>query len=312
MRSTQVQQLLEELHAKYADLRDGKVADYIPELSKADPDAFGVVIATVEGEIHEVGVSRAEFTLQSMSKPFVYGLALEDRGREFLLSRVGVEPTGEAFNSIIELEEKTHRPYNPMVNSGAIAVASMIRGEGMSARISRILDMFRRYTGRPVGVNAAVFASERETAHRNRAIAHLMRHFNVIGPEIDLALDLYFQQCSVSVTCHDLALMAATLAKGGVHPLTGERALRADLVRDVLTLMFTCGMYDSAGDWAYSVGIPGKSGVSGGIFGVVPGRMGIAVYSPLLDPHGHSIRGEAVFRELSTRLGLSVFHAGAH
>lgn len=302
--------LLANLHQKHLPLRDGKLATYIPDLAKADPDRFGIAIATMDGEapeIHEVGDSRDEFTIQSVSKPFVYGLALDDHGRETLHAHVGIEPTGDAFNSIIELEEQTHRPYNPMINSGAIAVTSLVRGADPEERFGRILRLFSRYAGRELAMDADVYHSERNTAHRNRAIAHLLCHFGVIKPEIDATLDLYFQQCSVLMSTRDLAVMAATLANGGVQPWTGERVLRAEFVRDLLSLMFSCGMYDSSGEWAYTVGLPAKSGVSGGILAVVPGRMGIAVNSPLLDPRGHSVRGLAVFRDLSETLGLSVF-----
>jgi glutaminase len=298
---------LARIHAKYDSIQDGKIADYIPELAKANPRHFGIAVTTIAGDTFEAGDSRHEFTIQSISKPFVYGLALEDRGREDLHSKVGVEPTGEAFNSIIELEEKSHRPYNPMINSGAIAVSSMILGNDPSDRLNRIIGLFSRYAGHPVHVDVPVFVSERSTGHRNRAIAHLLRNFGVIGSEIDATLDLYFQQCSVLMSTKDLSVMAATLANGGVNPVTGERVLQAEFVKDLLSLMFTCGMYDSAGEWAYTVGLPAKSGVSGGILAVVPGKMGIASYSPLLDSCGHSVRGIRVFRELSALWNLSVF-----
>jgi len=300
---------LEELHSKYLPLRQGKIADYIPELSKARPDEFGIAVTTCSGETFSVGDFQKEFTIQSISKPFVYGLALEDLGRDFLRSKVGVEPTGDAFNSIVELEENSHRPYNPMINSGAIAVTSFIQGASSAEKLNRILGLFSRYLGRTPHLDVPVFISERNTGHRNRAIAHLLRHFQVLSHDavLDDVLDLYFQQCSIAMNARDLSSMAATLANGGAHPTTGERAIRSEFVRDLLSLMFTCGMYDSSGEWAYSVGFPAKSGVSGGILAVVPGQMGIAVYSPLLDSRGHSVRGIKVCEELSARLNLSIF-----
>lgn len=308
--SSVLQDLIETLHMSYKDLKDGAPADYIPELAKADPNHFSIVITTIGGESNAVGDTDVSFSLQSTSKPFTYGLILEDFGRDFVLSKIGVEPTGEAFNSIVELEKHTHRPYNPMINSGAIAVSSLIKAETPEKRISRILELFNRYIGRPVGIDGKIFESEKNTAHRNRSIAHLLRHFEVIDDSIDESLDLYFKQCSTMVTTKDLSMMAATLANGGINPVTQVRAIQEKYVGDVLSLMFTCGMYDSSGEWAYSVGIPAKSGVSGAIFGVIPGKMGIAVYSPPIDSKGHSVRGIKIFQELSHRLNLSIFRIG--
>jgi len=301
---------LRDLHARYQGLRDGKVADYIPELTKADPNWFGLCLVTADGQRFEFGDIEQTFTIQSISKPFVYGMALTDLGREATLAKISVEPSGDAFNSI-ELEAGTHRPHNPMINAGAIAAASLVTGEGPADRLNHVLDTFARYIGHPVGVDMAVFTSERATGHRNRAIAHLMRNFDIIDERIEEALDLYFKQCSILVTCRDLAMMAATLANGGVHPLTKERAVPAEYVRDILSLMYTCGMYDFAGEWAYRIGLPAKSGVGGGIIAVVPGQAGIAVFSPPLDARGNSVRGIRVCEELSQRFGLHIFDCHA-
>jgi glutaminase len=297
---------LRDLHAKYQPLRDGAVADYIPELSKANPDWFGICVATVGGQLFECGDSEQLFTIQSISKPFVYGLALADHGRDFTLSKIGVEPTGDAFNSIV-LEQRTKRPHNPMVNAGAIAAASLVKGEGPADRLNHVLEMFGRYAGRELGVDMAVFTSERATGHRNRAIAYLMLNFGMVDERIEEALDLYFKQCSILVSCRDLAVMAATLANKGVNPVTGERAITPDYVRDILSVMYTCGMYDFAGEWAYKVGLPAKSGVGGGVIAVVPGQAGIGVFSPLLDERGNSLRAIRVCEELAERFGLHVF-----
>lgn len=296
-----LQSLINDLYQKYKDLKEGHTATYIPELAHADPENFAIVITTVSGEVFASGDHEVLFSLQSASKPITYGLVLENFGREFILSKVGVEPTGEAFNSIVELEKNTHRPYNPMINSGAIAISSLVKDE------EKLIEHFSKYVGRRLHYDEKVFLSEKKTAHRNRSIAHLLRHFNVIGDDIEESLDIYFKHCSIMVSTRDLSLIAASLANGGINPTTQEKALEAKYVGDVLSLMFTCGMYDSSGEWAYSVGIPAKSGVSGGIFGVVPGKMGIAVYSPRIDQKGHSVRGLHVFRELSHKLGLSIF-----
>lgn len=301
-----MQSVIDELYQHYLKLTDGQVASYIPELSKADPNWFAIVVVTCNGQVYSVGDTNKYFTIQSISKPFVYGMALEEHGREVVSSRVGVEPSGEAFNSIT-LDELSKRPQNPMINAGAIALTSIIKGSDASDRLSRMLEMFSRYIGSDVYVNMPVFLSERATGHRNRAIAYLMRNFDMIGPDIEATLDLYFQQCAVMMNCSQLAVMAATLANAGVNPMTGVRAISAEYVRDVLSVMYTCGLYDFAGEWACNVGLPAKSGVGGGILAVVPRRMGIAVFSPPLDRHGHSVRGIRVCEELSRRFKLHIF-----
>jgi glutaminase len=220
-----------------------------------------------------------------------------------------VEPTGEAFNSLTELEED-HLPYNPMINSGAIAISALLHHDAPQESQRRMMEMFGEYLGRQAKVHDAVKGRELVGAHRNRAIAHLLRHFEVIGDDIDGAIRLYAWQCAVMLDTRELALMGATLAAGGVHPLTGRRALQRKHVRDVLTLMFTCGMYDTSGTWAYHVGLPAKSGVSGGILAVMPGQMGLAVYSPRLDRHGHSVRGIEVFKAWACDWGLGVLGGG--
>lgn len=309
--SADLQQVINEYYQKYKSLKNGRLADYIPELAKANPDHFGIALITVDGQIFSAGDFAQNFTLQSTSKPFIYGLALEDIGREKMLSKVGVEPTGEAFNSIIELEKESHRPYNPMINSGAIAVSCLINGKNFSDRLGKMTRLFEAFCGHPVSVDENVFESEKKTAHRNRAIAHLLKHFGIIEEDnIDVALDLYFKQCSILVNTIDLAMMAATLAKGGSHPVSHQQILTAETSRDILSLMFTCGMYDSAGKWAYTVGLPAKSGVSGGLFASLPGQFGIAVYSPLIDHHGHSCRGLKVLEDFSRDFSLSVFSNG--
>ncbi len=301
--------VLRELHAKFSSNHEGKVADYIPELARANPDWFGICIATVDGQIFEIGDSNQQFTIQSISKPFVYGLALEDNGLEEVLKKVSVEPTGEAFNAIV-LDEASNRPFNPMVNAGAIATADLVHGKDFPERVRRLLTMFSKYCGREVFIDNTVFMSERMTGHRNRAIGHLMLNFEMVSPKIEESLELYFQQCSALVNSRDLAVMGATLASGGVNPLTKERAIEQQYVKNLLSIMFTCGMYDYAGEWAYRVGVPAKSGVAGGIVGVVPGRFGIGVYSPRLDAKGNSVRGIEVFKELSARFGLHAFESG--
>ncbi len=299
---------LKDLYEKYCSLNDGAVADYIPELALAQQKWFGICVVTKEGQIFEVGECDQLFTIQSISKAFVFGLALEDHGREYVNSKVSVEPTGEAFNSIV-LDEETNRPYNPMVNAGAIATADLIKGENGTERLKRLLAMFQRYTGRKHDVNVPVFLSEKATGFRNRAMAYLMRNFGMVTDNIDETLDLYFQQCSIMVNARDLAMLSATLANGGVNPVTQERAIDEQYVQDVVTVMLTCGMYDGSGEWAYRVGMPAKSGVGGGITAVVPNRLGIGTFSPLLDGKGNSVRGIKVCEDLSKDFGLHLFNA---
>ncbi|MGD9637007.1 MAG: glutaminase A, partial [Pirellulales bacterium] len=266
-------------------------------------------VVTVDGQSYDVGDHEQIFSIQSVSKPFMFGLALDDHGREEVLSKVGVEPTGEAFNAIV-LDEVSNRPFNPLVNAGAIATADLVRGKDFADRIKRTLAMFGRYIGREVYIDNAIFLSERTTGHRNRAISHLMLNFGMVSEQIPDSLELYFQQCSIMVNAHDLAVMGATLANAGVNPVTKERAIERRYVKDVLSIMLTCGMYDYAGEWAYRVGLPAKSGVGGGICAVVPGRAGIGIFSPLLDARGNSVRGIKVCEELSQRFGLHSFELG--
>lgn len=300
------QSFLNNLHQTYQSLNAGKIANYIPELAKMDPNWFSICIVTVDGQVFEVGNYDQLFTIQSISKVFIYGMALEEHGRDYVLTRVGVEPTGDAFNAII-LDERSKRPYNPMVNAGAIATTSLIKGSGPSERLNRMLEMFRGYIGHDIFIDMSVFMSERTTGHRNRAMAHLMRNFDMIDDRLDEALDLYFQQCSLMVTCHDLAVMAATLANHGLNPITSIQAVDSRYIRDILSIMYTCGMYNFAGEWAYKVGLPAKSGISGGLIAVVPNQFGIAVFSPLLDLQGNSVRGIKVCEELSQQFGLHLF-----
>ncbi|WP_067992829.1 glutaminase A [Nocardia pseudobrasiliensis] len=285
----------------------GELADYIPELAAVQPDSFALCLATADGRIYGTGDDTTAFTIQSISKPFTYALALADRGPAAVAARIDVEPSGEPFNEI-SLDPITERPRNPMINAGAITAAALIDGRDPADRFARILRCYSRFAGRDLTMNEAVYASEARTGYRNRAIGYMLRSFGIIDSDPDEAVDRYFRQCSVDVTCRDLAVMAATLANNGVNPLTRDRALSAPLTEQVLSVMTTCGMYNAAGDWVSTVGLPAKSGVGGGILAVLPGQIGIAVYSPRLDAHGNSVRGVAACRELSQRLELHFLH----
>ena len=301
-----VQQMLEELHTQYANVNEGEVASYIPELTRANRDHFGIAVVTLDGHTYTVGECDVPFTIQSISKPFVYGLALEDRGESYVLQRVGLEPTGDAFNAI-SLDPESGRPSNPMINAGAIATAGMISGDEGDP-LDRMLEMFARYAGHELVIDEAVYRSESETGHRNRAIGHLLRNFEILTDDPEGALDLYFRQCSITVTCRDLAMMAATLANHGVNPLTGVQAIDARYVNNVLSIMGTCGMYNYAGEWIYRVGMPAKSGVSGGVMASLAGQVGVGVYSPRLDARGNSVRGVLVCDSLSRVYSLNMLN----
>lgn len=286
--------------------QDGKVADYIPELAKIEAEQFGIAIATIDGRLWTQGDTEAEFTIQSVSKAFSYCLALELCGRSTVLAHVGVEPSGDAFNAIV-FDPRTNRPYNPMVNAGAIAVCALIQDVLGEGALAFLLDRFSRAAGRKLTISEAVYRSEAQTGHRNRAIGYLLVNCGAAKEPIEPALDLYFQQCSILVTASDLARMGATLANIGENPASGEQIFDVRAVRDTLSVMFSCGMYDYSGNWALDVGIPAKSGVGGGILGVVNRQVGIGTFSPRLDDKGNSVRGVQVFRKLADEFGLHAF-----
>ena len=306
MEKHEVQFLIEHLHSKFESHNEGQVATYIPELGKANPDHLGICLVSSDGRIFQTGECAQPFTIQSISKPFTFGMAVEELGHEKVFLHVGVEPSGDSFNSI-ELQNGTNRPFNPMINTGAITVTALLHAFHGDQAFDHMLKRFSAAAGRPLSIDEGVYQSESRTGHRNRAIAHLLLNFGMVHDEAEIALDLYFKQCSILVTCRDLATMAATLANMGRNPLTGEQVFDVRCVKDVLSIMFTCGMYDYSGQWAYQVGVPAKSGVSGGVIAVVNRQLGIATYSPRLDKHGNSIRGIEVCMELASRLGLHAF-----
>ncbi|WP_072801972.1 glutaminase A [Rhodococcoides yunnanense] len=305
--TTVVDEILRHVFDVCRDNTSGAVADYIPELAAVAADGFGIALATSDGHVYEVGDTQTSFTIQSISKPFTYGLALADNGEDAVARKIDIEPSGEPFNEI-SLDPITERPRNPMINAGAITSASLIAGRSPGDRFERIRQAYSRYAGRQLTFNDAVYRSEARTGNRNRAIGYMLRSFDIIEDDPDIAVDLYFRQCSIDVTAADLSMMAATMANNGVNPRTRERALSPALVERVLSVMTTCGMYDGAGDWVARVGMPAKSGVGGGVLAVLPGQMGIAVYSPRLDQHGNSVRGVAACRELSSKLELHFLH----
>jgi glutaminase len=305
-----VSRIIHQLYDKYRGCSDGKLADYIPELTRANPDWFGISVATADGHFYSIGDAEQAFTIQSISKAFTFGMVLDELGVNTVEKRIGVEPSGEAFNSI-SLDPISGRPYNPMINAGAIAATGLVSGDDLDDRFEKIRHCFSRYAGRDLDVDEEVYRSESTTGFRNRAIANLLRNFEMLDDPVDEAVEVYFKQCSILVTCRDLSLMAASLANSGVNPVTGERVLKPDNVERVLSVMSTCGMYDYSGEWIFTVGLPAKSGVGGGVVGVLPGQLGVAVFSPLLDAKGNSVRGVQTFTELSRLFNLHLFNSPA-
>ena len=298
---------LDSIVEQTGHVRTGALADYIPELAAADPDRVAVALCTVNGTVYASGDVDHGFSIQSMSKPFAYALAIEDHGIEAVLERVGVEPSGEAFNELSL--DGTGRPRNPMINAGAIATHSLIKTDQVPA-VERVVDLFSRLTDRPVEIDEPLAESELATADRNLGLAYLLHSSGRLETDPRSAVGGYVRQCSATVTVRDLALMASTLANGGVQPNTGERIFSRSGTRQVLSVMASCGMYDAAGDWFTSVGIPAKSGVAGGIIGVLPGQVGLAVFSPRLDEHGNSARGVEMMQRFSDDMGLHLMEAG--
>ena len=288
----------------------GERASYIQPLADADPTKFGLSMVMADGQSYGAGDHQFEFTLQSIAKPFAYALALQECGIEQVLERIGVEPTGEAFNEL-SLESGSKRPLNPMINAGALVTHSLIGDPDDTAdeRSSRVLEFMSACAGRELVVNHDVYEEEIGSAHRNLALGHMLKSYDQLDIPAEVAVRGYILQCSANVTTDDLAVMAATLANGGVNPKTGKQVIEREVVHITLSVMLATGMYDDAGDWITHVGIPAKSGVSGGILGVMPGQYGVATYAPPLDRHGNSVRGVNVFQRLSREMGMHLMDA---
>jgi glutaminase len=301
---TPLQRFLEDCYGEIHPDNSGHVADYIPELSKGDPDKFAISVATLDGHVYDAGDCEETFTIQSISKAFVFALALETLGPERVESVISVEPSGEAFNSIRLTAD--NKPFNPMVNAGAIACSGLIvANEGVKA-FDSIRQTLCRFAGRELDVDESVYRSESLTGDRNRAIAWLLRNYTRLPADVDSVVDAYFRQCSILVSAHDLAIMAATLANSGVNPVTGERIISENVAARTLSVMTSSGMYDYAGQWIYRVGIPAKSGVGGGIIASLPAVMGIGTFSPKLDSYGNSVRGIRACEKISSYFNLHV------
>ena len=306
-----VQRVVTEAFHRYRPNADGVVADYIPALAAASPDLFGISVVGALGRSFEIGDVDTSFSIQSVSKPFVFALVCEDEGYESARHHLGVNSTGFPFNSLMAVELNDDRTMNPLVNAGAIATTSLVPGTTAAQKFERIRDGLSRFAGRTLSMSEDVYASEASSNMRNHGIAHLLNSYGRLYFDPDAATDVYTRQCSLEVTVHDLAAMGATLANGGVNPETGERVIAAGVCRRVLAVMATAGLYELSGDWLYEIGVPGKSGVSGGIVTVAPGKGGLATFSPPLDPAGNSVRGQLVTKYLAERIGLNLFASEA-
>jgi glutaminase len=303
---TIVSEALEQILELHRSDHGGALADYIPELANVDPDGFGAALVSVHGRVHAAGDASTPFTLQSVSKPFVYALAAAELGIDEVAEYVGFEPSGEPFNAI-SLDAETGRPANPLINAGAIVTTGLVPGDDAAERFARVREFLSSCAGRELEVDEAVFASEDETGDRNRALAHLARSAGVLVRDVDDATEVYFRQCSLVVTAIDIAVMAATLANGGINPCTGVTVMPERVATATLSIMATCGMYDHSGEWLTRVGLAAKSGVGGGIAAINPAQFGIGVYSPRLDSFGNSVRGSALLGSLSARFDLHLF-----
>lgn len=302
-----VQELVQEAHRRFAPLQEGRLAGTIPALASADPGDFGICVAAGSGRLFEAGDVARPFSIQSLSKPFLFALVGEAIGEEVARERLGVNSTGLPFNAVQAVERADDGLSNPMVNAGAIAATSLVPGPTVEAKWAFIQEGFSRFAGRPLAIDPVVYASEVATNRRNLGIASLLEEQGCIWFDPEASTDLYTRQCALAVTVRDLALMAATLANGGRQPISGEQVIQPGLCQRVLAVMVTAGLYETSGDWLYDIGLPGKSGISGGMITVAPGKGGLATYSPLLDACGNSVRGQLTARYLSEQLGLNLF-----
>jgi glutaminase len=304
---TDVRALISDGYERFRHVDEGAVADYIPALAAASPSAFGVCVAGVRGRLFSIGDADQEFAIESISKLFVFALVCHALGHEEARRKLGVNSTGLPFNSVMAIELNADRTMNPLVNAGAMATTSLVPGTTGKEKFETVVTALSRFAGRRLAMDDEVYESELATNDRNRGIAHLLDGYGRMYCDPDLAADVYTRQCSLRVSARDLAVMGATLANGGVNPVTGEQAIETRYCKRVLAVLATAGLYEHSGQWLYDVGLPGKSGVSGGIVTVSPGKGGMGTFSPPLDVAGNSVRGQLVTRYLSEALGLNLF-----
>ncbi len=309
---SRVDALIAEAHERYAGDADGMVADYIPILAEANPDWFGLALVGVNGSTHTAGDADLTFSIQSISKAFVFSLVREAIGHDEIRDRIGVNNTGLPFNSVLALELNDGSPMNSMVNAGAIATTGMMPGNSAAEQWENVRSGLSKFAGRMLELDEEVYLSETRTNQRNRSIAGLVESYGRLDRDPLETVDVYTKQCALSVTATDLAVMGATLADGGVNPLTGVRVVSADVARDTLALLASCGMYEKSGEWLFEIGLPAKSGVGGGIVAIAPGKGAVGTFSPPLDSAGNSVRGQRACAFLSRALGLNLYASSPH
>lgn len=311
LEAKEIETALKEAYSKYKDIKEGANADYIPALAKVDPDIYGIALVTMDGKLFTMGDIRSEVSIQSISKVFTMALVMDESGTDAIENNMGVDATGQVFNSIYAIEQHKGSEMNPLVNAGAITATSMVKGDSYDAIWNKILTTYEAFAGRKLTVLEDIYQSEAETNQRNRAIASLMAAYGHITSDPLRATDIYTRQCSVGVNAKDLAIMAATLANAGKNPLTGKQVMKTENVPEALAVMATAGLYDDAGKWLYKTGLPAKSGVGGGIIAVSPGKFGIAVVSPPLDAAGNSVRAQKAIADISNALGGNPYQVSA-
>ena len=302
-----VQELVDEAHARFRTERGGAVSTVYPALAVAAPEQFGVAVASAAGSVYTAGDARTEFTIMSVAKPFVFALVCEALGAGVAGRSIGLNATGLPFNSLSAVETGRGGRTNPMVNAGALATAGLVPGASPRERWGFVLDGLSRFAGRALALDDGLYRSAAAANHRNRALAQLLHSLGALPADPDETVELYTRQSCVAVSAVDLALMGATLADGGVQPTTGERVVGRSVSRAVLSVMTTAGLYETSGDWLYEVGLPGKSGIGGGMVTVSPGKGALGTFSPPLDAAGNSVRGQHVAAFLSRSLGLDLF-----
>lgn len=307
--SADIDLVLKQVHAKYKGTTEGKNADYIPALAKVDSNLFGIAVVTPDGQVYTAGDVETPFSIQSISKVFTLAQVLQESGEAAVEQNIGVDATGDVFNSIVAVEKYKGKEINPLVNPGAIATTAMVKGETADAIWARIIGIHSDFAGRKLAVNTEVYKSESDTNQRNQAIAMLMHAYERIKTDPQRATDLYTRQCSINVTAKDLAVMGATLANGGVNPVTGKRVVEERHVKSLLAVMATAGLYDDTGKWLFHTGLPAKSGVGGGLLAVSPGKLSVAAFSPPLDEAGNSVRAQKAITEIAERLRLNPYAA---
>jgi glutaminase len=302
-----IEKVLNDAYSKFKDVKEGANADYIKELATVDPNIFGIALVTVDGQVYTAGDIQSMVSIQSVSKVFTMAQVIEEQGHQAVQDKIGVDATGEVFNSIVAVERLRGKEINPLVNPGAIASTSLIAGVDSSAKWKSILQVHSDFAGRQLGLNVPVYISEAGDNLRNQAVAHLLLAYGRMYFDPVQATDIYTKQCAINVSAKDAGIMAATLANGGVNPVTKKKVVSPETVMYTLPVMSTAGLYDDSGIWFYNAGVPAKSGVGGCLIAVVPGKFGIAVVSPPLDKAGNSVKGQLAIKYIIEQLKVNPY-----